>query len=382
MQKKLLALLVATGFSATMVGCSTHPDEAPTVDGVAIDYYLKDALVFADKLPGNGVLDDDEPFTYTDANGKWEFTGDNANALLALGTDYEFVTKGGTDIATGKPFVGLMKAPAGAEVITPITSLKVELKNAGVPEAEIASTVETITGLPAAKQDIDPVTDADAMKAVQKVALVVNTLTKTTSGASTDTETLQGTQKTVYASLAKVVKDKKDNNALNEVKIDDTSTSTAGLTKLMEETVDQVIVEVNKTATTKIDTNDSSTQTAIAEMKKSVNSIVDEVKQVETATFTAVASTATDAEKKAAFETALKAIVQKGDTDADTFASTTKQTISVVTATVTTVTKVEDTKAKAETDKKAETDSDFKKPEPIVYDTSGTTAAAGSTEGL
>ena len=89
------------------------------------DGYVAGATVFAD-ANGNGVLDLGEASTTTDAGGA--FTLDSGSAPI--------VAFGGTDIATGLPFHGLMAAPSGSAVVTPLTTLIVALNNQGVPDAE------------------------------------------------------------------------------------------------------------------------------------------------------------------------------------------------------------------------------------------------------
>lgn len=101
------------------------------VTRLAIDGYVAGATVFIDSN-NNGLQDDNEPSTVTDARGNFVFAGD-----LPAG---HFVARGGTDLATGQPFVGTLQAPAGATVISPLTTLTQTLVGSGqaasVAEAE------------------------------------------------------------------------------------------------------------------------------------------------------------------------------------------------------------------------------------------------------
>jgi len=89
-----------------------------------IDGYLAGATVFADSN-ANGILDVGEASTTTDAAGAYVLNSGSA----------PIVAFGGTDIATGLPFNGIMMAPAGSTVITPLTTLLAELENQDVPNA-------------------------------------------------------------------------------------------------------------------------------------------------------------------------------------------------------------------------------------------------------
>jgi hypothetical protein len=108
----------------------------------ATDGYLSGASVFVD-ANGNGMRDASEPLLTTDAGGNIALgTGAAAGSLVATG---------GTDLLTGCSFDGILTAPAGATVITPLTTLVDSLLRAGaVHSAQAGSTlVEQVLGLPA-----------------------------------------------------------------------------------------------------------------------------------------------------------------------------------------------------------------------------------------
>ena len=87
---------------------STQPYQAVS----AIDGYLAGAKIFVDSN-SNGVLDTGEYSTTTDSSG---------NAFLPAGSG-QIVAVGGTDTTTGLAFSGTLTAPSTATVVTPITTL-------------------------------------------------------------------------------------------------------------------------------------------------------------------------------------------------------------------------------------------------------------------
>ncbi|WLB18870.1 putative Ig domain-containing protein [Bradyrhizobium japonicum] len=91
----------------------------------AVDGYVSGATVFADDN-NNGVLDPDELFTVTDEKGNFD----------PIGGIGPLKTYGGIDTSTGLPFKGLLAAPAGSTVITPLTTLVSGLQSQGDPVAE------------------------------------------------------------------------------------------------------------------------------------------------------------------------------------------------------------------------------------------------------
>jgi Ca2+-binding RTX toxin-like protein len=84
-----------------------------TIEGVVPDGYVAGAEVFADANE-NGICDSGEAWTTTDAFGNFSLFGSAVGPL---------VMSGGVDISTGHEFTGIMRAPAGSTVITPLTTL-------------------------------------------------------------------------------------------------------------------------------------------------------------------------------------------------------------------------------------------------------------------
>jgi len=101
----------------TLQSDDTSDEESITVSltGKGVDGYLDGATVFID-LDKDGVQDTNETnSTTTDSLGNF--------SLSTSASDYFITMTGGTDIATGKAFYGILQAPAGSSVVTPLTTL-------------------------------------------------------------------------------------------------------------------------------------------------------------------------------------------------------------------------------------------------------------------
>ncbi|TAY93631.1 Ig-like domain-containing protein [Rhizobium ruizarguesonis] len=83
----------------------------PTI-GIVTKDYLAGATVFAD-FDGDKTLDEGELVTSTDQRGNFAL----------LGWFGPLVVQGGVDTKTGLPFAGLLEAPAGSAVVTPLTTI-------------------------------------------------------------------------------------------------------------------------------------------------------------------------------------------------------------------------------------------------------------------
>ena len=99
-------------------GSSAAPAVTPSAQpaaarGEVIDGYLSGATVFVDEN-GNGVLDTGEVSAITNELGAFSLPGGRSGSLVAVG---------GTDTSTGLPFQGILRAPEGASVVTPLTTL-------------------------------------------------------------------------------------------------------------------------------------------------------------------------------------------------------------------------------------------------------------------
>lgn len=173
------ALLVACGGG----GADSSPPPAlvvPASSGLAVDGYLSGASALCD-TNGNGNADAGETSVTTDASGKFTFTA---------GCNSGIVVRGGVSVDTGVLFTGVLKAPAGSSVVTPLTTLLV----AGLTQSQI----KTALGLPSGTdlQMVDPALKANGVLAdpdLYKKTLVVQQLVQKTAellaglgGASSD----------------------------------------------------------------------------------------------------------------------------------------------------------------------------------------------------
>ena len=109
-----LALMACGGGSNNSESISTH-------SGHAIKGPLQNATVFAD-LNRNGKLDADEPNTISSADGSFSFNTSESDFEIVVTTSKDTI-----DTSSGEIFDGLtLKAPKGADVISPLTTMVIE----------------------------------------------------------------------------------------------------------------------------------------------------------------------------------------------------------------------------------------------------------------
>ncbi|MDA9813214.1 hypothetical protein N9C04_03015, partial [Planktomarina temperata] len=109
-----LALMACGGGSKNSESISTH-------SGHAIKGPLQNATVFAD-LNKNGKLDADEPNTISSADGSFSFNTSESDFEIVVTTSKDTI-----DTSSGEIFDGLtLKAPKGADVISPLTTMVIE----------------------------------------------------------------------------------------------------------------------------------------------------------------------------------------------------------------------------------------------------------------
>jgi hypothetical protein len=163
---KTLRLLPLAAAVSLIFGCGGGgggdvPTTTASSTGTLVDGYVSGATVVCD-TNGNGVQDAGEASTTTNATGDFSFSPACGASIFA---------SGGTNVDTGLPLVGLLKAPAGATMVTPLTTLVAS----GMTTAQVAEAL----GLPAGTN----VTTADPMKdvALQKATLVVQQVMQKTA---------------------------------------------------------------------------------------------------------------------------------------------------------------------------------------------------------
>ena len=131
----LLLAFALAGFGCSDGGSRPAGDLGATLSGSVVQGPVSGALVIADKN-GNYLLDSDEAFTFSDAN------GDFNDLVIPDGYgSYVLVSTGGIDTLTDQPALPML-APAGAKNITPITTLV-----ALTPEADRAALIADLDAL-------------------------------------------------------------------------------------------------------------------------------------------------------------------------------------------------------------------------------------------
>jgi len=108
------------GTDQTFISAAVTEEVPGVTEGRVIDGYIQGATVFADANE-DGVLDAGEASATTDETGGFAITG-GAGPLVMFG---------GVDTATGLSFEGVLRAPEGSSVVTPITTVISSLMDAG-----------------------------------------------------------------------------------------------------------------------------------------------------------------------------------------------------------------------------------------------------------
>jgi len=117
-----------------------------TLQGHALDGYIAGATVFADQ-DEDGVHDAGEASATTDASGNFALV--EANGPLVM--------QGGVDISTGLAFAGVLRAPEGSTVVTPLTTLVAALVDEGQSLADASANVASALGLDELLVDGQPI---------------------------------------------------------------------------------------------------------------------------------------------------------------------------------------------------------------------------------
>ena len=193
------ALLLASCGGSTISDPVNDPTVVKPTSGYAVDGYLNGATALCDSN-GNGIADAGEATVNTDATGLFTFPA---------GCTAGVVVQGGTNVDTGLPFKGVLKAPAGATVASPLTTLLV----GGMTQAQINAAL----GLPAGTDlaNTDPalkvnggLANADLLKkslAIEQLVQKTTDILAGLAGAAGDS-VLQSIYSEVIASFADVLK--------------------------------------------------------------------------------------------------------------------------------------------------------------------------------
>ncbi|WP_417832326.1 cadherin-like domain-containing protein [Terasakiella sp.] len=176
---------------------NNDPDPV-SLSGKGVDGYLSGADVWID-LDKDGVMDANETDrTITDSSGNY--------TLSTSANDYIISMSGGTDIATGKAFYGVLQAPEGSTVVTPLTTL---LAN-GVSESDLKAAFGLSADLDLTTTDpVAGASNSDIAKLAAVGVQIQNTIDQAASvleGSSSTTLDAGATGNTLFGAIADAIK--------------------------------------------------------------------------------------------------------------------------------------------------------------------------------
>jgi len=199
-------ILGTTGCSSGGSDDAVHTTTA-ALSGIGIDGILMQADVCID-ADNSGKCEVGEVTVQTDDYGKFTFPAGSPVGPLIL--------SGGTDKSTGEAFKGILKAPAGSEVVTPLTSAIQSIldNNSSISTADAEATIKTAMGLGDIEVDLrtfDPyngIDGTDSLAAQRILAkqtqlqILVHTTAAVIAGADDATD-LSDAMSHVFNSLVK-----------------------------------------------------------------------------------------------------------------------------------------------------------------------------------
>ncbi|TYL79806.1 tandem-95 repeat protein [Bradyrhizobium cytisi] len=253
------------GLSSGTLDFTTAVPPPPETDGKVVDGYLSGATVFAD-ANDDLLLSPGEVSTRTGADG----------AFTLVGGTGVLVATGGTDVSTGLPFGGLLLAPAGSSVLTPLTTLATLLS---------VGTVLTKLGLPTGFDLLhaDPVAQAGAGNA-DAIAVLI-------AGAQ-----VQDTVSLIAAALVGLGQDPSETafNAIRAVAGQLSTQSAVDLTSVAQLTAMATAAGVSEAVADAVAHVAAATNTSLAHLSTSPT-VLDDVAFVETAVQGSAVDAATQA---------------------------------------------------------------------------------------
>ena len=297
----------------------------PASNGTVVDGYLNFAKVVCDTNE-NGVYDTGEPVTYTSNNGDGKFTFNPGCAHGLLGG----VDGTGINADTQLPFVGLLRAPVGASMLTPLTTLLAS----GMSSADILTALNLPAGTnlltvdPAASNTDGSFKDAALLKKslaiqqlLQKTTELVNGLAGMSGSAATQSVYTQ-----VALALAGTLKG-------------GTPLITGGATPVMDAAVVKTMLATALTKVASASTTDAAVKTALASAggAATLPTVVDaaltaQAQAILGAADGAISSTTQDRQSNAAIASTVVAAVTAGTLNATT-SPTALATLALTTAT-------------------------------------------------
>ncbi|MBI9078590.1 MAG: hypothetical protein JEY79_02480 [Pseudodesulfovibrio sp.] len=168
-------------YTASIYTPTAAATPAPVLAGSVTDGLISEATVFVD-VDGDRILDDNEVFTTTDAQGNYTLPYINGT-IVALG---------GTDIATGLVNNTVFTAPAGYQYISPLTTVMQAMVETGSTAADAEATVKAQYGLAGVDlKNTDPIGDLGKTNSA-KALFVLNKAVQTANTANQIAALIQG----------------------------------------------------------------------------------------------------------------------------------------------------------------------------------------------
>ncbi len=168
---------------AGLAGCGGGGGSAPTVQmtGVVVDWYIQDALIFAD-LNDDGVFQPEtEPSTRSTSGGGFQLS-------VTSDQPYYLISKGGIDTSTSQYYSATLIAEGHYKNITPVTTMDALIVRAGMEPGTADLIVRHLTGMDDPTEpddsvplDANPATNKHLLAGARMFAMYNNALTEVLS---------------------------------------------------------------------------------------------------------------------------------------------------------------------------------------------------------
>lgn len=332
--KQPLQMLAIAGLISGLAACGGGGGSAvttlPDSKGVVVSSYIAKAVVTLD-INDDGICQATEPKVVSDLQGRYTFPG------LGL---HMVCSDGGYNTSTNLPVVGQQKAPAGAEVVTALSTLVVALAQSTPGQAPTAAAVaeaqtklETQLGLPTGSISQDPMAVVATQPKIEQINSSVQVLLQTVAdsvstfagvqapgtGASEADKTKYATAvNAVFANAAASVA--ATLTAPSAAPVDLTTTSAANAAAFVQKAVETTVVKVQSQpaavtalqaaapAAAAANITTLSPTNAAAFVASNVAAVVQSVAQ-SNGTAAAIAAAETQAQKNVTIVNAVKSVV-------------------------------------------------------------------------
>ncbi|WP_457570137.1 hypothetical protein [Desulfurobacterium sp.] len=145
MKKAVLSAVTLSLLGVFLGGCGGGSSTTATTEGTVIDGYLQNAKVCIDKN-SNGKCDENEPYAFTDSNGKYVINADAGNYPVVA----EIIADKTKDVTynyTWSTNATLISIPGKPQVISPVTTLGYGLIKTGEALSDVENTIKEIFGV-------------------------------------------------------------------------------------------------------------------------------------------------------------------------------------------------------------------------------------------